>query len=114
MDYYHYSTIEKKDVTDYGSTKTTIQVLINPETAPNFIMRRFEIGPGGNIGVHGHWNEHEIYVTEGEMDLIDKDGTKTHVIKDQFIYMPGDEPHGYENNTDMPVVFLCVIPKKKE
>ena len=114
MEFYHHSTMEKKDVTDYGSTKTTIQVLINPETAPNFIMRRFEIGPGGNIGVHGHWNEHEIYVTEGEMDLIDKDGIKTHVVKDQFIYMPGDEPHGYVNDTDKPVVFLCVIPKKKE
>ncbi|TFG17606.1 MAG: cupin domain-containing protein [Promethearchaeota archaeon] len=114
MDHYHYSTVEKKDVTDYGSTHTTIQVLIKPEIAPNFIMRRFEIGPGGNIGVHGHWNEHEIYVIEGEMDLVDKDGKKTHVTNDQFIFMPGDEPRGYENNSDKPVVFLCVVPKKKE
>ena len=114
MDTYHYDKIDPKDVKDYGSTHTNIRVLIDPETAPNFIMRRFEIGPGGNIGVHGHWNEHEIYVIEGEMDLIDKDGNKTHVKKDDFIFMPGDEVHGYQNSTDKRVVFLCVVPKKKE
>ena len=114
MKFYPQVSIKKKQITEYNSTKTTIQVLINPEIAPNFIMRRFEIGPGGNIGLHGHWNEHEIYVVEGEMDLIDKDGNKTHVVKDDFIYMPPDEPHGYENNTETKVVFLCVVPKKKE
>ena len=114
MEFYHYSKAEEKPVTDYGSSNTTIRVLINPETAPNFIMRRFEIGPGGNIGVHGHWNEHEIYVTEGEMDLIDKDGKKTHVKKDDFIYVEPDLLHGYENNSESKVVFLCVVPKKKE
>ncbi len=114
MKFFHYSAIEKKDVLDYGSTKTTIQVLINPETAPNFIMRRFEIGPGGNIGVHHHDNEHEIYVIEGEMNLIDKDGVKNHVKKDDFIYVEPNLLHGYENNTDKKVVFLCVVPKKKE
>jgi quercetin dioxygenase-like cupin family protein len=114
MKKYHFSEIESKQVTDYGSAKTNIRVLISPETAPNFIMRRFEIGPGGNIGVHEHWNEHEIYVIEGSMDLIDKNGDKTHVMKDDFIFMPGDEPHGYKNDSDKKVVFLCVIPKKKE
>lgn len=114
MEFYHHISVEKKPVTDYGSTKTTIQVLINPETAPNFIMRRFEIGPGGNIGIHDHGNEHEIFVIEGEMDLLDKNGKKTHVTKDQFIFMPGDEPHGYENKSESKVVFLCVVPKKKE
>ena len=114
MKIYPQTSIEKKDVTEYNSKHTTIQILINPDVAPNFIMRRFEIGSGGNIGVHSHWNEHEIFVIEGEMDLIDKDGKKTHVKKDDFIYVEPDLLHGYENNSETKAVFLCVVPKKKE
>jgi len=113
MEYYHFSKVKANVVSDYDSQKTTIRVLIDPEMAPNFIMRRFEIQSGGKIGMHDHWNEHEIYVIEGEMDLIDKNGKKTHITKDQFIYIPPDEPHGYVNMSNKSVVFLCVIPKKK-
>ncbi|MBN2156829.1 MAG: cupin domain-containing protein [Candidatus Lokiarchaeota archaeon] len=113
MDHYNFSAVKEEAVTDFGSTKTTIRILIEPNHAPNFIMRRFEIQPGGNIGIHNHWNEHEIYILAGEMDLLDKDGNKTHVVENDFVFMPPNELHGYLNESDKPVIFLCVVPKSK-
>ncbi|MHA1647864.1 MAG: cupin domain-containing protein [Promethearchaeota archaeon] len=111
MKHFEHTKITKKPVTQFGSEKTAIQVFISEEEAPNFIMRRFEIQPGGNIGVHNHPWEHEMFVLEGKMQLIDEKGDKEEVHAGEFIFMPPNESHGYENTSDQPVSFICVIPK---
>jgi quercetin dioxygenase-like cupin family protein len=107
----HFSDVEKQDVTDYGSTGTSIRWLITKENegAPRFTLRRFEIKPGGQIGIHDHPQEHEIYCLSGQGEVF------THfesVImgKDDVIYVPPEEPHGYKNVGEDTFVFLCVIP----
>lgn len=103
--------IEKQAVTNYGSTGTSIQWLISKEQgAPRFAMRLFTVKPGGKIGVHHHPEEHEIFILQGECDLIAEDGSKTKVSANEAIYMPPEEPHGYENNGKEPLKFICVIP----
>ena len=111
--HFHYSEIEAIDVKDFGSEGTTIRVFISETEAPNFIMRRFEISPGGKIGIHQHAWEHEMYVLSGEMCLLTKEGKKERVTKDEFIFMPPNEPHGYVNESSELVSFICMIPKKK-
>ncbi|MHA1791040.1 MAG: cupin domain-containing protein [Promethearchaeota archaeon] len=113
MEHYHHETIPSINVTDYNSKKTTIRVLIDKNKAPHFIMRVFEIQPGGEIGLHSHEEEHEIFILNGEVMLIDEHGKKIRVSKGEFIYIPPNEPHGYENNATDPVKFICVIPKLK-
>jgi len=113
MKHFHYYEAEENAVTDYNSKKTAIRVFITKEEAPNFIMRRFEIKPGGVIGVHAHPAEHEIYVLSGEMYLTDDKGKKEKVGKDEFIYVPPNEPHGYVNESKETAIFICVIPKPK-
>jgi len=49
MKHFHYYEAEENAVTDYNSKKTMIRVFISKVEAPNFIMRRFEIKPGGII-----------------------------------------------------------------
>ena len=73
MKHFHYSEIDEKKVDVYGSTGTTIRVFISEEEAPNFIMRRFEIKPLGQIGVHSHDWEHEIFILQGNVVLINDD-----------------------------------------
>jgi quercetin dioxygenase-like cupin family protein len=107
--------IKSDQVTSYGSTKTTIQWLISKEQgAPRFAMRLFTLEPEAKIGMHGHPEEHEIYVIQGEMDLIAEDGTRTRVAATDSIYMPPNEKHGYENISNVEVKFICVIPLLKK
>lgn len=110
----HQKDMEKIPVEAYGSTKTTIQWLWNKENdgIPNFAMRRFEILPGGKIGVHDHPWEHEIYVLSGKGKVFTTD--KEIIAKvDDALYMPPDVPHGYTNEFEEPFVFLCMIPNKE-
>ncbi|NHJ05092.1 MAG: cupin domain-containing protein [Candidatus Heimdallarchaeota archaeon] len=109
------NSVEKVAVTSYGSTGTTIQWLISKEEgAPRFAMRLFTLEPNANIGIHGHPEEHEIYILNGECDLIAEDGSRTRVNANDVIYMPPEELHGYENVGSEELRFICVIPLLKK
>jgi quercetin dioxygenase-like cupin family protein len=110
MQHFKYDTIEASPVTNYNSQGTMIRVFIS-EDAPNYIMRRFDMEPGGSIGVHSHPEEHEIYVLFGELQLVDGEGNREMVKADEFIFIPSEEPHGYVNKSKKPAAFICVIPK---
>lgn len=107
----HYSDVNTQSVTDYGSTGTTIRWLITKENegAPRFALRRFEMQPGGQIGIHNHPQEHEIYCLRGQGEVFTND-EKVIMGKDDVLYVPPEEPHGYKNIGDEPFVFLCTIP----
>ncbi len=111
MKHYKYDKIEAAQVTNYNSKGTTIRVLMPKDEALHYIMRRFDVAPGGSIGVHAHPEEHEIYVLEGELQLIDGAGKMEKVSANEFVYVPPNEQHGYANEGKKPVAFICVIPK---
>jgi len=93
-----------------GVIHTSIQWLYSKvEGAPNFSMRRFTIAPGGRIGLHGHHWEHEIYFLSGR-GIAFNDRERTEVGPGDVIFLPGNEPHGYENTGSEDLVFLCMIP----
>ena len=52
--------VSAKEV-DAGSG-TELQVLIGPDEAPNFCMRRFIMKPGGGMPEHTNTVEHQQYV----------------------------------------------------
>jgi quercetin dioxygenase-like cupin family protein len=105
------SELKKEEVKAYGSKDTTIQWWTRPETSKYFMLRRFEIGSGGEIGVHGHPEEHQIYILKGPIILIDKDGKEISVQSDEFVYVDPHELHGYKNPNNYAVSFICGIPK---
>ncbi|MHA1205139.1 MAG: cupin domain-containing protein [Candidatus Heimdallarchaeum aukensis] len=106
----HYDQVEKLDVTDYGSTGTTIRWLITKEDgAPRFTMRRFEIEPNGQIGMHSHPQEHEIYILQGT-GIVYNDKEEFNVKAHDVLFVPPDEPHGYKNTGNENFTFICVIP----
>ena len=103
----HYTDVPEEVVTKANSTKTTIRWLITKEEGSiRYTTRRFEIQPGGQIGVHAHPEEHHIYILEGKCQLIDQNGN-------EFKAQPGDifyiSPNEKEENSEK-VAFLCVIP----
>ncbi len=111
MNIKHYTDIPEEAVTKANSIKTTIRWLITKEDgSTRYATRRFEIQPGGEIGIHYHSEEHHIYILEGKCHLIDGNGKKILIRKGDVIYIPSNEKHGYINESSERVAFLCIIP----
>ncbi len=89
--------------------RTSRQVLIGPDEAPNFALRRFTMQPGGGIPAHTNTVEHEQYVLRGRAKI----GIADEVVEvkpDDAVYIPVGVPHWYRVEGDEPFVFLCIVP----
>ena len=97
------------------SRGASIQVLLGPdEGAPRFATRCFTIEPGGRIPCHRHATiEHEQVVISGEM-LLGLDEEIVSVRSGDCMLIPAGVAHWYENRTDAPVRFLCMVPLTQE
>ena len=105
-----YKERPEQPVTLYGATKTTVRWLINRDNgARTFAMRRFEIKPGGEIPLHAHAEDHEMYILAGR-GVAFTETQKVPVNPDMFVYVPPQEPHGYRNTGRTPLIMLCMIP----
>ncbi|MFB0561453.1 MAG: cupin domain-containing protein [Candidatus Lokiarchaeia archaeon] len=107
----NYRDVPEEKVTLAGSTGTTIRWLITEKDgAPRYAMRRFEIKPGGSIGLHSHPEEHEIYVLSGKARIFNYEGIETVAGPGDVLFVPPHEMHGYENLGEETFAFICVIP----
>jgi quercetin dioxygenase-like cupin family protein len=94
-----------------GAEGASMQVLLGPdEGMTGFYTRLFTLAPGGLIPEHRHPTvEHQQVVTEGEMVLLTEEGERA-VRAGDAVYLPPNRYHGYENRTDSPAKFVCIIP----
>ncbi len=91
----------------------TVQVLIGPEEAPHFLMRRFVIRPGGGMPKHTNQVEHEQFVLQGRARI--GIGDEVYEVKaGNVVFIPAGVPHWYENIGDEDFVFLCMVPKAED
>ncbi|HEX9728445.1 MAG TPA: cupin domain-containing protein [Gemmatimonadales bacterium] len=88
---------------------TTRQILIGPDEAPHFAMRRFIMEPGGGMPAHTNAVEHEQYVLRGRATIGIGDET-IDVQADDVVFIPAGTPHWYRARGDAPFEFLCVVP----
>jgi quercetin dioxygenase-like cupin family protein len=107
----HVAEVEAKKVA--AGEQTTIQVLIPSTEGPNFAMRRFVMQPGGGMPLHTNTVEHEQYVLAGRA-RIGIDGEDYEVKQGDVVFIPEGVPHYYQNTSDEPFEFLCVIPNKPD
>jgi quercetin dioxygenase-like cupin family protein len=92
-----------------AGTGTTRQILIGPEEAPHFAMRRFVMQPGGGMPKHTNTVEHEQYVLRGRAKIGIADQV-VEVLRGSVVFIPAGTPHWYEVEGDEPFEFLCVVP----
>lgn len=92
-----------------AGTATMRQVLIGPDEAPNFAMRRFVMGPGGGMPRHTNSVEHEQFVLRGRA-RIGIGEAEIPVEAGDAVYIPAGTPHWYRVEGDEPFEFLCVVP----
>ena len=110
MNIIHYTDIEPKPVDMEGATGVTIRYLISTnEGAENFVMRLFEIQPGGQTPLHKHAWEHEVYILQGEGSIW-KEGTDMPLASETAVFVPGNERHCFKNTSKCILQFLCLVP----
>lgn len=103
------SDVESEEVQMEGVEKVSVQWLINKPTAPNFAMRLYTMKKGGVIPLHRHEWEHEILIISGKGLVRSEQGDQV-VEKDNVIFVPGNEKHGFGNAGEEEFKFLCMIP----
>lgn len=92
-----------------AGTGATMQMLIGPDRAPHFFLRRFSFEPGGGIPRHTNQVEHEQYVLRGRGTV--GIGDAVHEVKrGDVVYIPSGVPHWYRAEGDEPLEFLCAVP----
>jgi quercetin dioxygenase-like cupin family protein len=93
-----------------GAHATTMRVLIGPDAgAPTFVMRMFEIAPGGHTPLHQHQWEHEVFVLDGEGEVASSDERIPLEPRAAVFVAPGEE-HQFVNAGRETLRFLCLIP----
>ena len=109
----HFKNVELEQITDTGIKGTTKRVLISPtDGAANFTMRMFHVDPGGHTFHHTHNFEHEIFVTEGNGEVISNSGT-TPIEQGFAIFIAPEEKHQIRNTGNAVLTFLCLMPNEK-
>lgn len=90
-----------------------MQMLIGPEDAPNFCLRRFVIKPGGWMPLHTNEVEHEQYVLRGSARI--RIGDAVHEVKaGDAVYIPAGVQHDYRAGGAEPFEFICVVPNRED
>ena len=109
----HYKDVEVMIPEEPGVSGVKMRrVIAEKEGAKNFVMRVFEIEPGGNTPLHTHDWEHEVFVLSGTGIVADPSGE--HEVKSgDVIFVPGGEKHQFRNSGDKILEFICLIPMKK-
>lgn len=96
-----------------NGVKTSKQVLISAEEAPNFALRRFIMEAGGGMPRHTNTVEHEQYVLAGKARI--GIGAEEFMVKaGDVVFIPGNVPHWYQNIGDGNFEFLCIVPNQAD
>lgn len=87
-----------------------MRILAGPEEgAPSFVMRLFDLEPGGGTPHHDHAWEHELFVVEGKGVLKSANSERPIAEGDAIMVLP-NEQHGILNTSDRLLRVICVVP----
>lgn len=102
--------IARKAVQMPGAQGVFVRRLITREDgAQNFVMRLFELEPGGHTPRHRHAHEHEVYVLSGRGSVVGARG-ETPLEAGSAVFVTPQEEHQFVNGGSETLVFLCLVP----
>ena len=78
---------------------------------PDHVLRMFRIAPGGSTPHHQHAWEHVNYIISGAGRLRLGDAVH-HLGPGDFAFVPPDTRHQFENPTEEPFEFICIVPQE--
>jgi len=106
--------IEPKNMDMEGAEAVTMRVLVGSEEgAPTFVMRLFEVEPGGHTPMHKHAWEHEIFVLDGEGEAVTPE-SRVPLQPRTAAFVAPNETHQFVNRGSQTFRFLCLIPVEQQ
>ena len=92
-----------------GVHGTVKRVLVGPaDGAPNFVIRYFQIEPGGHSRLERHPHEHGVIILQGKAEVQLNEEFVTLESLDA-VFVAGNDLHQFTNIGDEPLGFICVI-----
>ena len=86
------------------------------ETSPDYGLRFFTVGPGGEIPIHNHFYVQTMYILTGKLLMMSHDPETDGVMEERemgphdLVFVPSMEPHSMRNLSDREkATFLCCI-----
>lgn len=108
----HRDVIMKQVLNDPAMKSVEKQILIGPEQGwADYVMRLFTLGKEGYAPRHHHPWPHIMYVVEGEGNLF-MEGKDYPLRAGSVTYVPSECDHQVSNTSDLPFVFICIVPKE--
>jgi quercetin dioxygenase-like cupin family protein len=102
--------VPSAEVTMPGAQNCRVRWLVGEQDgAPNFAMRQFDVAPGGFTPRHSHPYEHEVFVLEGEGEILEGDAPRP-LRPGTVVFVAPDEVHQFRNTGTSPLRFLCLVP----
>lgn len=87
-----------------------------PPESPEYGLRLFRVGPGGEIPIHKHFYYQTMYVLSGHLLAFAHDAETDQVVQEKtvgpgdVVFIPSMEPHSLVNPSDgEECTFLCAI-----
>jgi len=104
--------VPNKPVQTEGAQDVSMRLLLSKEDgARNFVMRMFEIGPGGHTPYHSHDWEHEIFVLEGK-GIVSLEGQDYPLSAGDVFLVPEGSMHQFRSAGPQSFRFLCLVPPR--
>ncbi len=87
-----------------------------PKDSPEYGLRFFTIGGGGNIPIHSHFYIQTMYILSGRLSVASYHRETDEKVEEKIIgpndlvYVPSMEPHSMRNLSEVEnATFLCCI-----
>lgn len=105
--------IDARPVDMDGAERVSMAMMVGRDDgAPHFSMRQFRVEPGGHTPRHSHDYEHEVFVLEGDGDVL-LEGERRPIGPGDVIYVPADQEHQFRAGEKDGLRFLCLVPAER-
>lgn len=107
----HVTSLDRVYITHPESTNAYMKVLVGEQEGwSDHVMRVVEVEAYGYTPKHAHPWPHINYMIEGVGTLM-IDGEFHPVKAGSYAFVPKDTLHQFQNTTDKPFKFICIVPK---
>lgn len=87
------------------------RVLVSPDEGwDGWVMRLFDVEPGGHTPKHAHDWPHINFVASGRGVLF-LDGEDHALEAGSYAYVPSGHEHQFRAGADEPLSFICIVPE---
>lgn len=95
-----------------GINNVVKKVLVSPKEGwEGWVMRLFELGPGGYTPKHRHDWPHINWIVSGEGTLF-LEGQEHRLVPGNYAYVPADALHQFKAAENEGLSFICIVPEK--